>query len=77
MDEGPAPKMKKRTRPVVIQAAENIAGSATVQTPVHMNLESVNESSRMEDVVVSVHNNPLFSDNVVLAKVDNQPRQEP
>jgi hypothetical protein len=77
MEEGPATKMKKRTRPNVVQDVSNNAGGTTEQVSVRMNIDAWNEGAGAGSSSVSVHNNPLFSENVVMAEAENQPRQEP
>jgi hypothetical protein len=77
MEDGPATKMKKRTRSNVVQVASNNVGGAAEQGSVRMNIDTGNEGAGVGSNSASVHNNPLFSENVVMAEAENQPRQEP
>jgi hypothetical protein len=75
MEEGSASKIKKRVRINTTQAASNNAGGANEQ--VLMNVDTVNEGDGVGGNFISVQNNPLFSENIVMAEADDQPRQQP
>lgn len=42
-----------------------------------MNVDTVNEGDGVGGNFTSVQNNPLFSENIVMAEAENQPRQQP
>jgi hypothetical protein len=77
MDDGPAPKIKKRVRPNVEQETNNNAGSANEQVVVQMNIDTGNAGDGLGGRFTSVQTNPLFSENIVMAEAGNQPRQQP
>jgi len=71
------PSVKKRTRSNVNSGALEDAGGVIVQENTQMIVDSVSDSAGSGSNFDSIQNNPLFSDNIVMAEAEVQPRQQP
>lgn len=71
------PIPKKRNRPTTNQGGCGEPEDARGQTATNMVIDTVNEGADVEGSVAKMHNNPLFSEKIVMAEAENQPRQEP
>jgi hypothetical protein len=69
------PTIKKRTRPNATTGSVENVGVVAVQENTQMLVDTVSEGAGSS--YVSVQNNPLFSDNIVMAEAEVQPRQQP
>jgi len=71
------PAVKKRIRPSTTQA-DNVSMVAVLEREESdMVLDYVNEGSVAEVNSVTLQNNPLFTETIVMAEAENQPRQQP
>jgi len=75
MEDGPS--IKKRIRPNMSTGGTRNYEGAVEQENMQMLVDSHCEGVSAGGNFVSVQNNPLFSDNIVMAEAENQPRQQP
>lgn len=75
--EASDPAVKKRIRPSTTQE-DNVSMVAVLeQEASDMVLDYVNEGSAAEVNSVTLQNNPLFTETIVMAEAENQLRQQP
>lgn len=75
--EASGPAVKKRIRPSTTQADNVNMVAVLEQEASDMVLDYVNEGSAAEVNSVTLQNNPLFTETIVMAEAENQPRQQP
>lgn len=75
--EATGPTVRKRNRPNVTRKNQDDVKSADQQEVTNMIVDNVMGESDVGNNIVHIQLNPLFTENIVMAEAEKQPRQQP